>query len=193
MTEIMGELLEDAPDKFEKLVFKRELQHGDMPYIALMYPIAIYRYDDMDDENPPDFSPPHFYIAATDDRLLVSLNEETLKRTLDRQGEATTAWLGSSLGLKLDRRALGVLDLFIQPMFDKSSERGIARNAELFAWYKERFPTQDPVQLHQRLFGERLLLPEEMPRQSSLTDIKSVEFGITLENNGIRARGEVRW
>ena len=211
-----------TPDDTQNLGMQR-LQHGDTPYFSFPYPIFVLTANDM-----------RLYVAATEDRLLVSLNEDTLKRALDRlpfqdhplpppqEGNnnypseeevnnsppvegghfaqqnvgvvSPTTWLGSSLGFKLDARAMGVLDTFIQPALDAAAQRGNARNAELFAWYRERFPQHDPVQLHQRLFGERLLLPEEMPRQSPLTGLQWIEFGITLEeHDGIRARGEVRW
>ena len=132
-------------------------------------------------------------IATGEDRLIVSLNENAMKRAIDRSSHRETVWLGANLGLKFDNRLVGVADVFLKQSFDKATQQGNLRNRELFELYKKHDPAADPVEIHQRLFGERLLRPEEMPECPTLTGLQSAEFGITLENDGLRAKGEVHW
>ena len=160
----------------------RRLKHGEIPYLSLR------------ERNTGSFGGKlSLFIAVEEKRLLVSLNENTLKRALDRRSEIKAEWLGTNLGMKLDARAVGVLDMFLKSSLDTETQRNVARYRELFALYKLRYPQVDAIEIHERLFGERLLKPEEIVCPSPLTGIQTAEFGITFENGGLRARGEVRW
>lgn len=166
-------------------IIVKKSKHGNKSYLSL-------RAKNKDSS----FGKVSFFIATEKNRLLVSLNENTLKRAMDRQSGKTkekAAWLGSNFGMKLDHRAIHALEMLFQPAIDLAVQQSIIRNRELFEFYKLRYPTVDAVLVHQRLFGERLLRPEETPRTTPLSDVMSAEFGITLENGGLRARGEVHW
>ena len=158
-----------------------KLEHNNVPYYS------VRRNNDL-----PDIIR-QFFIATGEDRLIASFNENVMKRAIDRSSHRETAWLGANMGMKFDSRLVGIADLFLKQSFDKTTQQGNLRNRELFELYKKHDPAVDPVEAHQRLFGERLLRPEEMPGRPTLTGLQSAEFGITLENDGLRAKGEVYW
>jgi hypothetical protein len=163
----------------------QHLKHGDATYIAVL-PKRPKEERVFLDKIP-------LYIAATENRLLVSLNEDSLKRAMDRKPVKESKWLEAGQAFRLDSRAVRVIDVLLKREQERAVQRGIARNRELLDWYKSRFPEADAIELHQRLFGEQLYKPEEMVRPSPLVDLQSAEFGITLENGGLRAKTEVRW
>jgi hypothetical protein len=163
------------------------------------------------------------YYAALPKALVVSLREDLVQKAIDRlltpqpAGEAAPrAWLGQSMGLHVDRSALGLWQLL-----DGSSISGRRREA---AWaalpildeWKRLFPERDPAELHEGVWRERLAPSEDgfawdpttqrmasnpwgspaAPRTGSelapeLERLRSADFGLTFEDQGLRARWRV--
>ncbi|MFN0008360.1 MAG: hypothetical protein ACKVXR_10660 [Planctomycetota bacterium] len=166
------------------------------------------------------------YYAAMPDAFVLSLREDVVQRAIDRRiarkaGEADAArdrpWLGSSLGLRAERDAV---DLFSGLA---GQENGI--QLQRVAWsalpilteWKRRFPSEDPVAVHERVFGVRLTTPaggsfawdeamqsmaasdygspaaqKEGPRfPAALARVLRGEFGLSFEGEGLRARAEL--
>jgi hypothetical protein len=118
------------------------------------------------------------YYAATPKSLVVSLNEDVVKRALDREskgsspeGKAGAAakndvppakpkpWLGTSLGLQVDRHGFDLMtkvaDRSAQQQLQSQSWRAIPILNE----WKRLFPKQDPVALHARFWQMTLECP----------------------------------
>jgi hypothetical protein len=113
------------------------------------------------------------YYAATPSALLVTLNEEVLKRALDRRAERkqakadgkeaplATPWLGDHLGLRVER-GIGMLVRSFERL-----DGGAGGRLQLLSWanlpilneWRRLFPQEDPVALHERLWQVRLACP----------------------------------
>lgn len=175
------------------------------------------------------------YYAATPKSLVVSLNEDVVKRAMDREAKGGTdgkpdekpqqeddsakgkPWLGTALGLQIDRSGFDLLS--------KVADRSAQEQLQLRSWqaipilneWKRLFPKQDPVALHARFWQMTLVCPgggryvwNENDRTMESTvlghpgrpksdatvpdlfhSIRGANFGLTFENQGLRARVEV--
>lgn len=161
------------------------------------------------------------YYVPFPDALVLSLREDLIRAAIDRHAErkadpqvraALPTWLGKSASIRFDRAAVELLDGFVD-----------AR--EVAAWsalpildeWKRMFPTEDPVAVHERLWGVRLVSPgggrfewnEEIQAMESseygrpgtrarstraprgVAGISSAELGLTFEGEGLRARASL--
>jgi hypothetical protein len=158
------------------------------------------------------------YYAATPKALIVSLREDVLQRALDRQAKrkteqpATQPWLGSSMALRFNQEGLGLLRGPGGPS-DHEQDRAWMNLPILNEW-KRLFPDQDPVVVHERLWGVRLVSPgggtyawneASQTMESSvygspadpkagpeganpLGPVRGGDLGVTFEDKGLRAR-----
>src|SRR6185437_4473266 len=123
-------------------------------------------------------------------------------------------WVGQNLSATADHKLLeSVRPLFSRYYFQEMQARSWANIPILNEW-KRRYPDQDPVEVHQRLWGARLVdpaggqyvwndqsqtlesttlgspvspkIPDSLP--GFLASILSGEFGLDFENAGLRAR-----
>ena len=123
-------------------------------------------------------------------------------------------WLGSSLALQMDGRVLQMLKPLIRDEYAAQMQARAWSNIPILNEWKRRYPDEDPVKLHQRLWHTRLRSPEgggyvwneawqtmesadyghpgePKPGPSLpplLEHVKSVNFGVTFEDQGLRAR-----
>jgi hypothetical protein len=166
------------------------------------------------------------YYAALPDAFVLSLREDLVQRAIDRRlarrsaakdAVQGTPWLGSSVGLRVERDAVDVLT--------RLSADEIRNQLQTAAWsaipilneWKHRFPEADPVTLHERLWNVRLVSPaggtftwnDELqtmessdygspaaPKQGpalpeALERFTRGEFGLSFEADGLRARAEL--
>lgn len=167
------------------------------------------------------------YYVTLPDALVLSLREDLIQQSIERHLErkagrapagSDRAWLGRSAGLRFDREAI---DSLATSLFDDPQER-----AAQAAWsalpildeWKRLYPDQDPVALHERVWGVRLVAPggasfswsEELSAMVSddygrpgarergqavahaLPGVHSAELGLTFEDDGLRAVVEIR-
>ena len=192
----------------------------------------------------PDFA---IYYAALSDSLVVSMNETVIRHSIERSAArrpstapaapaavgvagvagatnsapasrpSSHAWLGSNLSLQLDATMAEMLFGLNQRDFARSLQRASWSNLTILNEWKRLAPEEDPVVLHERWWGERLVCPSggkyvwndklqtmestatgcpEAPKLSAVTrlDLKGVRFGnfgLGLENQGLRARVEL--
>lgn len=163
--------------------------------------------------------------AVTPASLTVTLNEDLLKRALDRQIAAADAkappvsgvqpWLGSNACFQINAKFIEVL---AKVMRDNNRAQ-----AQLLAWnnlpilneWKRLYPDQDPVKLHEQLWGVKLISPgggayvwndawhtmestvyghPGQPKPGPAIPLPNVTFanlGVTFENQGLSARAVV--
>jgi hypothetical protein len=175
--------------------------------------------------------PIHVSYAATSNALIVSLQESALKRALDRYQSRTSgktektsaatlasAWLGSNVCL---RAAQPFLSVFLAQHRDQHRAPQQWRswaNLPILTEWKRRYPDQDPVQLHERLWGVKLVCPgggtyvwnEPFRTMEStvfghpgqpktvtkpplpLEGFSAIDFGLTFENQGLSAQTILR-
>ncbi len=164
--------------------------------------------------------------AAMPDAFVLSLREDLVQRAIDRraerkQGKVDPAggrpWLGSSLGLRMEREAVDVITRSWAGSAGDELRRAAWAALPILNEWKRRFPGEDPVAVHERVFGTRLCTPtggtfawnEAMqtmetseygspaaPKQGSplpapLASFLRGEFGLSFEGEGLRARVEL--
>ncbi len=168
---------------------------------------------------------PHIYYAPLPDMLVLSLREDLIQKAIDRrqarkEGKSVEgserAWLGKTAGLRIEGDALGS----VLGVFESWSDRDTAAvwsTIPILNEWKLRYPSEDPVRVHERLFGVKLTTPTKQaltwndefqsmespefgrpgspkPRDTNhgtFRDILRAEFGIEFENDGLRAVVEV--
>ncbi len=167
------------------------------------------------------------YYMASGDALLVTLNENVMKRALDRQlarapenkekpgtPAAGKPWLGSNVGLQVDRKALELVSHLSRDQYELAMQARAWGNLPILNQWKRLYPDQDPVELHQRVWQIRLICPgggryvwndkyQTMestvyghpgePKSGpaappALTEFATGSFGLTFEQQGLRAR-----
>ncbi|HWB12415.1 MAG TPA: hypothetical protein VG826_24535 [Pirellulales bacterium] len=181
-------------------------------------------------EIPPNVGQPNLYYSFSADGLVLSLNEDLLKRAIDRQIERREAkkegkeiravsrpWLGSSLCFQFDGRLLALFDAFGGESLRETIQARSWGNLPILNEWRRRYPDRDPVKLHEEFWHTRLVCPgggeyvwnDEWQTMESTTyghpgepkagpqsslplgGTKAGNFGITFEQNGLRARGTI--
>jgi hypothetical protein len=181
------------------------------------------------------------YYAPAADSLTITLSEEVLKHALDRRLAREEAekkkgpnekgvsipdrgqpWLGSSLCLQLDRQMFEILNNASSNILGPSS---LSDAMQLRSWsnipilnqWKQLFPKEDPVKVHERLWHTRLICPgggqyvwndewktmestvyghpgqpKSGPKVSAmLGQFEKANLGVTFEDQGLRGRVEL--
>lgn len=106
------------------------------------------------------------FYATTPTALILSLNEPTLLRAMEREerrraGEPgrETSWEGSHAVLQLTGRGLEILEVAFEGEVADTLRRGSWRNLPILNEWKRLHPELDPVALHERTFRELLACP----------------------------------
>jgi len=163
------------------------------------------------------------YYAALPDMLILTVNEDVLRAALDRHAArvkgdpvpgADKAWLGSSMCLRADAKALTFLRDLADRDFRSTMRQRSWDNIPILNEWKRLYPDRDPVEVHQLLWKTRLVCPGGGTYQWSQADrtvvstvygdpaapkegpgwpaavlrLLSGEFGVTFEHQGLRAR-----
>ena len=174
------------------------------------------------------------YYAPSAEDLVISLNENVIKRALERRaerkaGNAETAktdkpavetelpWLGKNLCLQISRQAIELLAKANAKEYEAAMQTSCWNNLPILNEWKRRYPNQDPVALHERFWHAKLYCPgggqyvwndawQTMestvyghpgePKvgpllMESLPRLVFANFGLTFEEQGLRARAEL--
>ena len=169
------------------------------------------------------------YYSTAGGMLLITPSEALMKRSIDRQvastqpsakpaAASTQPWLGDHLCAQLDAKGLTkIIASILDPSFGSEMQKQAWTNLPILNEWKHRFPDQDPVQLHERLWQTRLVDPAggvyawneklqtmestlygcpESPKPGpvlppALDTLLRANFGITFENQGLRAKAEL--
>ena len=107
------------------------------------------------------------YYAATPRALILSPNEDVLKRAIDRQAarvaktspESPHPWLGSSMCLQVARQGLELLGGPGGGRMREAAQRCAWSNIIILNEWKRRYPDKDPVEVHLAHWGTRLICP----------------------------------
>lgn len=203
------------------------LKHNEQPYVKVGLSESA-RAGAGDDP----FNKVAIYYAATPRALIVSMNEELLKRAIDRQAARTAraadqaegakeadapAWLGESVGLRFTDRGLAIVQGPGGEAYRSAMQERAWSNLAILNEWRRAFPDRDPVEVHEQLFGSRLIDPaggnyvwnepfctmesttyghpgEAKPGPDGLgvlDTIKKGNLGLTFEKDGLRARAEL--
>jgi len=159
------------------------------------------------------------HYAVDGKRLLITLNEELMKRALERDaGDDGTPWLGSQAGIQLEGRVLDLLDLYQQGRANRHVVKAAWASIPILNEWRRLYPDRDPVAVHEALWGVRLTdpaggayvwdadwktmssetyghvgAPRKGPglRRGPLDRVRDANFGLTFELGGLRARAKI--
>ena len=167
------------------------------------------------------------YYAAMPRALVVTLNEDLLKRAIDRELERSKKdaapaapappWLGQSVAAHVSNDGIDALESLGMGECADDVRRRCWANIEILNEWKRLFPSDDPLKVHERWWGARLICPAGgtyswnaaegtvessalghpgdprpfTPTLGQLRQIRHARFGLTFEDDGLRARVEI--
>jgi hypothetical protein len=201
------------------------LKHGEQSYVKIGLKINPGLPAEI-------FEKAGLYYALTAESLTVSLNEDLIKRALDRLAEretkaanepnranaGTSAWLGDTFRLELNGVPLRELIALADREHRKETGRLSWGNLSVLNEWKRMFPEEDPVAVHERLWGVRLVCPgggryvwnEQVrmmestvygrptaPKEAEhslpqLREFSGIRLGASIEDQGFRVRVELK-
>jgi hypothetical protein len=129
-------------------------------------------------------------------------------------GAPPREWLGSNLGVQVDAQALQILNRLAGDEFRSAMQSAAWGNLPILNEWKRRFPDQDPVDVHRRVWGTTLQCPgggkyvwneafqtlestayghpgepkDGPSAPPAMSTFGRANFGITFEHDGLRAR-----
>ena len=170
---------------------------------------------------------PSLYYLVKSDALLLTINEALIKRAIDRkielakqasEGKELQArpypWLGESICLQGNHQGLEVIQMLMRNEMTIKLQRLAWDNLPILNEWHKRYPDQDPVKIHEKIWNVRLICPiggsyvwnekwqtmestvaghpgEPKPisaEQHLMPGIKTLNFGVTFENQSLRAK-----
>ncbi|GAB4140261.1 MAG: hypothetical protein Tsb009_09520 [Planctomycetaceae bacterium] len=128
--------------------------------------------------------------------------------------QSVKPWLGTSMALHMNDKSLAILQLMYRENYQRAMQGRAWANLPILNVWKRLYPKKDPVAVHQQLWQVRLRCPgggryvwnerfqtmestvyghpaapkpgPDMPAEFSA--IKDLNFGLTFEHKGLRAR-----
>jgi hypothetical protein len=145
------------------------------------------------------------------DRNLARRSDEIDKKPLTKPARPL---LGENFCVQADKALLKLIEAGFAPEYQRAMQRRAWSNLPILNEWKRRYPNQDPVALHEEFWQRQLICPgggkyrwnEEWQTMEStvyghpgapkegptlppaLSDLAFGNFGITFEENGLRAR-----
>ncbi len=199
-----------ANDSAPGLVRFQTKKHGEDAYVQVS---GDFGAGTDEDGRPAEH---HLFYCVSPRRLTVSLNEDVIRRAIDRKNaaEKPAAPFGKSITLELKQRVLQSLDQLLHEEFGNQRRNAAWGALPILNEWKRLFPNEDPVAVHQRLWGETIadplggtfrwnesmktmesstcgnpLAPKKDAVEKSFTEsFTTVQFGLTFEHDGLRAR-----
>jgi hypothetical protein len=160
-------------------------------------------------------------VTLNEGVLQRSIDREIADATAEREGtprEAPThTWLGSNLALQVEQKAIQVLAASARSEYQAAMQSRAWSNLPILNEWKRRYPNEDPAAVHERFWQLSLICPgggqyvwnddwqtfastvygcpaapQEGPAAPpALGAIKRANFGLTFEEQGLRARARL--
>lgn len=156
-------------------------------------------------------------VVTPNQRVLQrAIDRELAGGSADASSPAPAArpWLGSNLAMQVEQKVLGVLAALGTREYQAAMQSRAWSNLPILNEWKRRYPQADPVALHERFWQIELVCPgggeyvwdeqwqtfvstvygcpaaprEGPPAPPALTALRSASFGLTFEDEGLRAR-----
>jgi len=130
---------------------------------------------------------------------------------------ANAPWLGENLGLQVNENAIRLISRVNEPSIQRSMQISSWSNLPILNEWKRRFPDQDPVALHEKFWHASLYCPgggkyvwnekwqtmestafghpgepKGGPQIDAILPVNFANFGLTFEEQGLRARVELK-
>ena len=151
------------------------------------------------------------------DRGLARVQAEG-KTTEGKSAAAAGPWLGSNAALRVDRRILEIGNALGRRHYEELMQTQCWNNLPILNEWKRLYPDRDPVEVHRSVWGVELVCPgggkyvwnEKLQTMEStvygspaapkvgppappvLGGFAAADFGLTFENQGLRARAALK-
>jgi len=191
--------------------------HGDLAYVRI-------RASEQAKEDVGDIDNLSVFYATTGKGLVISLNENTLVKALERLSvakdakPATRPWHGESLALQFQPGWSRAWETTFNESFTAEVQRRAWSNLSILNEWKRRYPDQDPVKVHEKIFGCTLVSPgggsyawsedfqtmqstpfghpgepKDFTQKTELLKLfQSINAGVTFEKQGLRGKVEIK-
>ncbi len=165
-------------------------------------------------------TPEAFVITLKKEALLRALDRLARRSSGKTQAPGSSpqqSWIGESVSLEVERQGLNVFGLLFGESWTSSLRDRSWANFPILHEWKRLYPDRDPLAVHERVFGERLRCPaggeyvwndawktmestvygspaeprSDLELPSLWKEILKARFGLTFEEDGLRARAEV--
>ena len=126
-------------------------------------------------------------------------------------------WVGSNVALRVNRKILDVANALSRDLYQQTMQTRCWSNLPILNTWKRLYPDRDPVEVHQQVWGVELVCPgggkyawnDKYQTMAStvyghpgepkdgpaappvLSSFEDANFGLTFENQGLRARAEL--
>lgn len=146
-----------------------------------------------------------------------SINTQRPAADEEKPDAFSDSWLGQSMAIKAKSSAFAVIQTLLSENYNNVLRRRAWGNIMILNEWRRHYDRDDPVDFHQRFWQTKLVCPgggdyvwnekfktmestifgsPARPRlkkkmSTPLTKIKEAEFGLTFEDNGLRARADM--
>lgn len=157
-------------------------------------------------------------ITLNEKMLRGSIDRSLARRKAEAEGngdqQAARPWLGSNVALRVDSKILEIANAANRDQYEETMRMQCWKNLPILNEWKRLYRDRDPVEVHRQVWGVELLCPgggryvwnekyrtmestvyghpgepkEGPPAPPVLSSFASGDFGLTLENKGLRAR-----
>lgn len=126
-------------------------------------------------------------------------------------------WLGKNLGVQANRRTVEAFEMFVHDDYQTAMQLRAWASLPIMNEWKKLYPDRDPLEVHEQIWHARLICPgagqyvwnekwltmestayghpgEPKPGPAAppaLRNVSAANFGLTFENDGLRARVEL--
>ena len=148
-----------------------ELRHHRGELYAKLSVGRMFGYERRSGAKPSDQSDqvPALYYAPTSDSLIIALRESVMQHALERRIARNAAgnnapvakrdWLHGNIALHADAQLFRVLSDVAENDWQTLMQGQAWDNLPILNEWKRRYPQEDPVAVHERLWGVRLVCP----------------------------------
>ena len=166
------------------------------------------------------FSSDGLIIAWNQDVLKRAIERLVKRRRLNKAGLPVAndgqPWLGTSVGFQFDKKFVDMISLFAGDEARQALQALSWGNLPILNEWRRRWPDRDPVKMHEEFWHMRLVCPgggdyvwndewqtmestvyghpgqpKRGPANVALADVVGGNFGLTFEDQGLRARAVI--
>ena len=141
------------------------MKYQDQPYVRIA-PVKGKR------TLPSELENLNIFYTTIDGALTITLNENVLRRSIDRslarekaeaggKGEPAAArpWLGSNVALRVDKNILEIANVVNRDQYAETMQMQCWNNLPILNEWKRLYPDRDPVAVHRQVWGVELVCP----------------------------------
>jgi hypothetical protein len=160
-------------------------------------------------------------ITPSEKMLQGSIDRWLAQEKAGTEGKPATPevkpWLGSNVALRVNRKILDIVNAMSRDMYQQTMQTRCWSNLPILNTWKRLYPDRDPVEVHAQVWGVELVCPgggkyvwnDKYQTMAStvyghpgepkdgpsappvLSSFDEASFGLTFENQGLRARAEL--